>query len=275
MSGMSDISSIQPGLCQCGCGQRTRIATRNDKGKNWIKGQHLKYSGRGHQGVRSQETIEKLRAASTGRKCSIETRAVLSLRQTGRRYSDAVRANMTAAARKHAATPAGRASLLRRAAIMWKTPKNREAVSRAGKLYWAKLNETERRAAILKRRCSLVDYLKKLSPEERASRMIKARVASQASPTSLERAVSQLLDALGVAYTHQYPIGPYVADLFVPSKKLVIECDGEYWHSRPGRREHDAKRDAHLVSIGYAVLRLLEADIKSGAAEATLSTATV
>lgn len=30
------------GYCQCGCGQRTRLAPVNDKSKGWIKGQPLK-----------------------------------------------------------------------------------------------------------------------------------------------------------------------------------------------------------------------------------------
>lgn len=31
------------GMCQCGCGQPTRISPVNDKSKGWVKGQPLKY----------------------------------------------------------------------------------------------------------------------------------------------------------------------------------------------------------------------------------------
>jgi len=34
---------IAEGYCQCGCGGTTRIATRNNKIKGWIKGQHINY----------------------------------------------------------------------------------------------------------------------------------------------------------------------------------------------------------------------------------------
>jgi hypothetical protein len=37
------VSAIALGLCQCGCGARTRIATHNDKSKGWVKGQPLKF----------------------------------------------------------------------------------------------------------------------------------------------------------------------------------------------------------------------------------------
>jgi hypothetical protein len=35
------------GLCQCGCGERTRIAPVNDRSKGWVKGEPVKFK-RGH-----------------------------------------------------------------------------------------------------------------------------------------------------------------------------------------------------------------------------------
>ena len=40
------------GLCGCGCGQRTPIATRNNTSKGWVKGRPLKYM-RGHRHKRN------------------------------------------------------------------------------------------------------------------------------------------------------------------------------------------------------------------------------
>ncbi len=31
------------GLCECGCGQHTRLAYRNDKERGWIKGEPIRY----------------------------------------------------------------------------------------------------------------------------------------------------------------------------------------------------------------------------------------
>lgn len=35
-------------LCECGCGEPTKIAQRTDPVKGWVKGQPLRFAGRGH-----------------------------------------------------------------------------------------------------------------------------------------------------------------------------------------------------------------------------------
>jgi very-short-patch-repair endonuclease len=74
--------------------------------------------------------------------------------------------------------------------------------------------------------------------------------------------VASALDAYGIAYEAQTRIGRYLADFYVPGKCLVIECDGDYWHSQ--RVAHDGKRDAFLRGQGYGVLRLSERSIRGG-----------
>jgi very-short-patch-repair endonuclease len=73
-----------------------------------------------------------------------------------------------------------------------------------------------------------------------------------------------MLDALDVAYVQQQIIGKYAVDFLIADTPLVLECDGAYWHSKPGAAEKDARKDAFLREQGYAVLRLPEALIKSG-----------
>ena len=55
---ISDRPDIAPaevpfGLCHCGCGRKTRISTRNDPTKGWIKGQPRRFlsghNGNGHR----------------------------------------------------------------------------------------------------------------------------------------------------------------------------------------------------------------------------------
>lgn len=41
---------MSAGLCQCGCGQQTRIAPVTDRAKGWIKGQPLKFI-KGHNAI--------------------------------------------------------------------------------------------------------------------------------------------------------------------------------------------------------------------------------
>jgi len=43
----------------------------------------------------------------------------------------------------------------------------------------------------------------------------------------------------------------------------VIQCDGVYWHTLPGRAEHDARQDVALNALGYAVIRISDEEIKN------------
>lgn len=58
--------SITKGLCQCGCGRPTEIASRNRKDLGWIKGEPLTYL-RGHNrlAVRGPETPEGMKWCGT------------------------------------------------------------------------------------------------------------------------------------------------------------------------------------------------------------------
>ncbi len=87
--------------------------------------------------------------------------------------------------------------------------------------------------------------------------VLSARAAEMRhAPTASE---ARLFDALrggqlGFAVRRQVPVlGRFIADLFVPEVRLVIEVDGGY-HTR--RRGSDARRDRALVRAGYGVLRL-------------------
>jgi len=52
----------------------------------------------------------------------------------------------------------------------------------------------------------------------------------------------------------QVPVGPYIADFAIHSKKLIIEIDGEHHFSAKGLAR-DKKRDAWFLKQGYRVLR--------------------
>ena len=64
----------------------------------------------------------------------------------------------------------------------------------------------------------------------------------------------QFLKPLPETVYRQKPIGNYVVDFYIASKKLVIELDG-IQHSSSEHKERDKVRDAYLVSLGMTVLR--------------------
>lgn len=59
----------------------------------------------------------------------------------------------------------------------------------------------------------------------------------------------------GRKFRRQHSIGNYIVDFYCPSEKLVIEVDVGY-HNDESVQIADAKRDAHLKSLGISVLRI-------------------
>lgn len=88
--------------------------------------------------------------------------------------------------------------------------------------------------------------------------------------TSIEVKMKKLLDALGIGYIFQHPLDNVrVVDFYIPSKNLIIECDGCYYHNclihnpydHPESRQRDKMKDKKFVSLGYEIMRFWEHDI--------------
>lgn len=64
-------------------------------------------------------------------------------------------------------------------------------------------------------------------------------------PSSIEIKVKEQLDYFGIKYIQQKRINDgkrnYFLDFYIPSLKLVIECNGDYWHSLEDKKERDRK----------------------------------
>lgn len=101
------------------------------------------------------------------------------------------------------------------------------------------------------------------SPERRREIALVGLRKANSPPSSLERIVRALLDTLEIEYEANTRIGSFFVDILVPSRNLVIECDGTYWHSRPRMIQRDARKNVYLASRGYKVLRLPEPVIRS------------
>ena len=68
----------------------------------------------------------------------------------------------------------------------------------------------------------------------------------------------------GVRFRRQYAIGPYVADFYGSSAKLVIEIDGQV-HNFQSQVEHDLRRDEAIKELGVQVCRIAAADVMKNA----------
>jgi very-short-patch-repair endonuclease len=61
----------------------------------------------------------------------------------------------------------------------------------------------------------------------------------------------------------QRPFGPYIADFYCASCRLVIEVDGDS-HFTPQGVAYDAERTAFLEGLGLRVVRFSNADVLEG-----------
>lgn len=71
------------------------------------------------------------------------------------------------------------------------------------------------------------------------------------------------LSSRGIDTIPQYAIGPYVVDFAIPDHHIVIECDGDYWHSLPTCAARDRRKDKYLTGKGWRVLRFSETYINA------------
>jgi len=84
--------------------------------------------------------------------------------------------------------------------------------------------------------------------------------------TKIEVKIQNFLKELNIEFKTHRPMNEikhfYPCDIFIPSGKLVIECDGEYWHNYPVGTEIDKIRTKELLEKGFKVLRLWGDEIK-------------
>ena len=85
--------------------------------------------------------------------------------------------------------------------------------------------------------------------------------------TSIELAIRAELDRQGISYLQQSPVeGIALVDFLLPNK-IILQCDGEYWHNLPRQKGRDVNQDFLLGSMGYRVFRFTGAEIKQSPAE--------
>lgn len=66
-------------------------------------------------------------------------------------------------------------------------------------------------------------------------------------PSSLSHITSAHLTDLKVEHILEAQVGPYAFDFFIPSHNLLIELNGDYWHSLPRAKRNDASRATYIA----------------------------
>jgi len=91
----------------------------------------------------------------------------------------------------------------------------------------------------------------------------RLKQANMNGPTSIEKKVYDELKARGILFEKQKLInGKFLVDAYIPSLNLVIEADGDYWHSLDRVKKRDKAKNAYLTKCGYNLLRLTGTEIR-------------
>lgn len=99
---------------------------------------------------------------------------------------------------------------------------------------------------------------------------IKGNVAQQNKKglNKLELAGQKILKEIGVEFQEQVLMfNKFLVDVLIPSKNIIIQWDGEYWHTKPKRVLLDKSQDAYFKKCGYKVLRITDKEIKNNIKE--------
>lgn len=109
-----------------------------------------------------------------------------------------------------------------------------------------------------KRPKSISKGMKKLwsDPEWRDMNRKNCLAALTKHPNKIEAFVKEILDDLGVKYKFQAYVDGYIPDFLLPKSKIIIECDGDYWHTSSAAKKRDARKDRVYNRNGYDVIRI-------------------
>lgn len=90
-----------------------------------------------------------------------------------------------------------------------------------------------------------------------------------AHSSDAEKTAFAIIKKLGYDVVRQYPIltgkRTYFADLYIPSRRCIVEIDGGYHYTKQQKRK-DTNRSQGMWRLGLHVLRLSNKDARSATA---------
>lgn len=184
----------------------------------------------------------------------------------GRKRSEEEKQKIRESNKKTAQTPEVKAKRSEATKKNWQNPEYREHHTERMKSRWK--TDKNYRNKMLK-----IQHNKKNSDETK-ERMSKARIKYykehpdslfSLKPTSIELKVKEQLDMIGVRYIQQKRINDgnrnYFLDFYIPSLRLVVECNGDYWHNLPEKKERDKALKEYVESTGRRIIFIWEHEI--------------
>jgi very-short-patch-repair endonuclease len=79
--------------------------------------------------------------------------------------------------------------------------------------------------------------------------------------SKLEQIIKIEMQNAGLHPTPRVGLGPYTVDFAFLEPKVIVECDGQYWHSLPDTIARDRRKDRFFANRGWLIVRLKEDEI--------------
>ena len=132
------------------------------------------------------------------------------------------------------------------------------------KFYWSKSREAQANPLYCSWDCRIQDK------EHIFKNAMKGNMAQQSKKglNKLELAGQKILKDIGIDFQEQVLMfNKFLVDVLIPTENVIIQWDGEYWHTKPKRVLLDKSQDAYLKKCGYKVLRITDKQIKNNLEE--------
>ena len=94
--------------------------------------------------------------------------------------------------------------------------------------------------------------------------------------TEPERVFASMLKEIGVDFELQKVVGKKIFDFYIPSKNMIVEVDGDYWHANPiiyeqkdlnkiqlRNQKNDKYKETLAKGNGFKFERVWEYDLKN------------
>lgn len=81
------------------------------------------------------------------------------------------------------------------------------------------------------------------------------KAQSQKGFTDIEIILYEILDEIGIVYFKQKELFYWIVDALIPSKMIIVQADGEYWHTKKDVAQRDFSSQKYFEKCGYKVLR--------------------
>lgn len=212
---------------------------------------------------RPPEVGQKIAASLKGRKASLETRLKQSIAGKGRKFTEDHKRKIAEANTGRPGPMKGRKFSEEHRARIGAAHTGEKSVQWAG----GPITITCIMCGTQKKRKR--SRANSLFCSNRCATLYRNKYSTPQSETSIEKAIEAVLIDNKIQHEKQVPIlGISIVDFLLPSG-IILQCDGDYWHSIPKVRGRDKWQDRELSSRGYKILRLKEHQIKNNIEECT------